>query len=192
MKNPFKIILGSLALLFSMVLMNQANGQTATIDYNPVGLTPGSTIQVPVRMTGTSIGNWQLIINYDRDVLTYVSTANTVAALGGFFSATNVYSNVNLPGGGPCFKATYAMSSPGLDYSASPAIFTITFVYNGGNTALSFVNFQRISDGYGSTIAKYLGVDILILTGNDQDDNIHSSYSIPFERIESAYKEFIS
>ena len=139
MKNRVKFILGVLAVLFTFSAFQPVNGQTAVVNFNATGLVPGSQIQVPVVMNGSSIGNWQLILNYDRTVLTYVSQTNTVAALGGFFSVTPAYSNVNLPGGGPCLKLTYAISSPGLTFS-NQTVATLTFTYNGGATNFSFVN----------------------------------------------------
>jgi hypothetical protein len=110
-------------------------------------------------MNGTSIGNWQLIINYDRSVLTYVSTANTVAGLGGFFSVSPNYTNVNLAGGQPCYKATYAISNPGLDYN-NQTILTITFVYHGGGSFLPFTNIAATTSntqGYYTFVATYPG-----------------------------------
>ena len=56
-----------------------------------------------------------------------------------------------------------------------------------GTKALAFVNFQRIFDGYGPTIANYFGINLTLVTGIDVNDSIHSSYFISMERIEAAY-----
>jgi len=61
-----------------------------------------------------------------------------------------------------------------------------------GAKALGFINFQRTFDGYVGSFAKYFDVDMMLVTGYDQNDTIHSSYSIPLEKIKSAYIEFIS
>jgi len=141
---------------FSTVINAQP---TVNINFNQRGLVPGSTIQVPVIMNGSSIGNWQLIINYDRSVLTYVGTTNTVAGLGGFFSVSPNYSNVNLLGGQPCYKATYAISNPGLDYN-NQTIMTITFTYHGGGSYLNLSNIATLTSntaGYYTFVATYPG-----------------------------------
>jgi hypothetical protein len=141
MKNHIKFIVTVLAVFVLTALFTVLNAQSpvVNINFNQRELVPGSTVQVPVIMNGNSIGNWQLIINYDRSVLTYVSTANTVSGSGGFFSVNPSYSNANLLGGQPCFKATYAISNPGLNYN-NQAVVTITFIYHGGGSYLTFSN----------------------------------------------------
>lgn len=61
-----------------------------------------------------------------------------------------------------------------------------------GTKALAFVNFQRTFDGYGATLAKNYGIDLILVTGNDQNDSIHSSYYIPLDTVKSAYLELLS
>lgn len=58
--------------------------------------------------------------------------------------------------------------------------------------ALLFVNYQRTFDGFISTLAKYFDVDIMHVTGYDQNDSIHSSYHVPLDKIKSAYLELLS
>lgn len=57
---------------------------------------------------------------------------------------------------------------------------------------LAFINYQRTFDGYISTFAKHFDVDLMLVTGYDQTNSVHSSYHIPLDKIKSAYKELIS
>ena len=152
-------IIGAVFTLTALSILLKAQVPSVSVNFNQRALVPGSTIQVPVVMDGNAIGNWQLILNYDRSVLTYVSTSNTVAGLGGFFSVSPNYSNANLLSGQPCLKATYAISNPGLNYS-NQTIMTITFTYNGGGTNLLFTNISSLTTntaGWFTFIATYPG-----------------------------------
>lgn len=61
-----------------------------------------------------------------------------------------------------------------------------------GTKALAFTNYQRIFDGYINTFGKYFEVDIMFVTGYDQDQSIHSSYVVPIDKIKLAYLKLIS
>lgn len=61
-----------------------------------------------------------------------------------------------------------------------------------GAKVLAFVNYQRTFEVYLSTLAKYFDVDLMLISGYDQNDSIHSSYYIPLDRIKSAYLELLS
>lgn len=70
--------------------------------------------------------------------------------------------------------------------------FTNILFCSPGAKVLVFMNFQRTFDGYLSTFAKHFGVDLMYITGYDQNDSVHSSYHIPLNKIKLAYKELIS
>ncbi|TAG09868.1 MAG: glycosyltransferase family 61 protein [Verrucomicrobia bacterium] len=65
--------------------------------------------------------------------------------------------------------------------------FTNIIFCHPGTKALGFINFQRAYDGYVGTIADYFDINLMLVSGNDQDDTIHSSYSVPLDRIKEAY-----
>jgi capsular polysaccharide biosynthesis protein len=55
---------------------------------------------------------------------------------------------------------------------------------------LVFMNFQRIYELYLSSLADGFDLNLLAVTGKDIDTkNIHSSYSIPLQKIISGYKD---
>jgi capsular polysaccharide biosynthesis protein len=60
-----------------------------------------------------------------------------------------------------------------------------------GTKILAFTNFQRTFDCYISTISKYYALDLMVITGTDTDDSIHSSFRIHLDKIKSAYSEFV-
>jgi hypothetical protein len=142
MKNRIKLITAAITL-FCLVLAGVTSEAqpTVTVNFNGTGLAPG-TIYVPVVLNGTGVGTYQWIINYDRDVLTYVNHVDNVPG-GNFMSVTNNYTNANLPGGitVPYLKISFSWfgGSPGYDYSTQ-AVTTLQFTYNGGVTTLPFVN----------------------------------------------------
>ncbi len=153
MIQTFKTAFATLICLFAInVAFSQA--PVVTINFNPVGLTPGSTIHVPIVMSGTQVGSWVLLIHYNTTALTYVSTANTVSSLG-FFGAVGNYAG--LPPFSPpeqLFKASlgYTGGSPGATY-ANQTIMTIDFTYNGGDPDLYF---KYISSGTSGNNVSYI------------------------------------
>ncbi len=61
-----------------------------------------------------------------------------------------------------------------------------------GTKVLVFLNFQRIYELYLSTIANYFEINLVAITGVDDDPtNSHTAYSIPQTKIENAYNEII-
>jgi hypothetical protein len=54
---------------------------------------------------------------------------------------------------------------------------------------LLFTNYQRISDNGLSSLATYFKLNLLTVIGKDNDNSIHSSYSIPLKTIKSALKD---
>jgi len=149
MKNHVKFIFSVLAVFFFTAFFTFLTAQvpTVTINYQVKNLTPGTVIHVPVIMNATQVGNWQILINYDREVLTYIGTDNTVGGLG-FFNAMDNYLGL----GYPVYKAGLAYTSglPGYNYT-NQTILTINFTYKGGATSLPFTNMSTLVGQTGST-----------------------------------------
>jgi len=69
--------------------------------------------------------------------------------------------------------------------------FTNVIFCQPGVKVLVFINYQRTFDSYFGTISKYFALNSIFVTGNDESDSIHSSYSIPIERISRSYLELL-
>ncbi|MEI6433296.1 MAG: T9SS type A sorting domain-containing protein [Bacteroidota bacterium] len=132
MKNKFKYFRNTTIILFMLVVSQIVIGQApvATINYNATGLVPGSTISVPLTLTGTQVGNLSFVISYDRDILTYVDYTTTLplGAVGNNFSYL-----------GQLYLRAASVSASGVTYT-NQTIFTFNFIYNGGSTNISFFN----------------------------------------------------
>ena len=61
-----------------------------------------------------------------------------------------------------------------------------------GTKALVFINFQRTFDSYFGTICRYFSVNPMFVTGFDESDSIHSAFTIPLDKIKSAYFELLN
>jgi len=150
MKKRVISLFVAIIVFFSIVAFLPANGQSVSVKFNSSGLVPGSTIHVPIVMTGSAIASFQLILNYDRTVLTYQSTDPTTY-LNGLphitLGITANYTNANLPGGVsvPYYKLSYTASCPGSDYPADQVIATLNFTYNGGATDFSFTKISTLT-----------------------------------------------
>jgi len=71
--------------------------------------------------------------------------------------------------------------------------FTNIIFCHPGTKILVFGNYQRVYDLYISKLASYFDLELLSVIGEDEDsDNIHSSYTIPLNKIEKAYLELIN
>ena len=149
MKNYIKFILCILAVFVftAFFTLLKAQGPTVTINYQVKNLIPGTIIHVPVVMNATQVGNWQILINYDREVLTYISTDNTVGGLG-LFNVMDNYMGL----GYQVFKAglAYTGGSPGYNYS-NQTILTINFTYKGGGTSFPYTNISTLITQTGPT-----------------------------------------
>lgn len=150
MKNISRYCLKTTLILFGFLVFSFANAQApvATLEYNAAGLVPGSTIQVPLKLTGTDVGNFQFLISYDRDVLTFVTSTNTLAGLGISGVSPN-FTHASFPGQ-VFLKASLAYfgGAPGYAYT-DQAIFTFTFTFNGGSTNLTFSNIAATTSNTG-------------------------------------------
>lgn len=150
MKNFCRYCLKTTLILFGFLAFSLVNAQApvATLEYNATGLVPGSTIQVPLKLTGTEVGNMQFLISYDRDVLTYVTYSHTFPGPG-IANAVNNYTHASMPGQ-VFLKASVASfaGAPGFTYS-NQALFTFTFVFNGGSTNFTFSNIASTTSNIG-------------------------------------------
>ena len=150
MKNKLIFLHSFIIALVFLFAFTTVSGQNpiAKIDFNATGLVPGSTVTVPISLTGDEIGNVQFIIWYDRDVLTYVSglasgnfptgaipswNANFTTTLGNYPNQPLIRFAIGGIGG------AYA---PGVTYpvNGNPNVLNLTFTYNGGMTDILFVN----------------------------------------------------
>jgi hypothetical protein len=154
MKSRNRLIFSIIVVIFTALSFTKAwaTDPTVTVNYTATGLVPGSTINVPVTMTGsaTNVGSWQLVIRYDRGVLTYQNTTDGTHG-GGIFNTNNLY--VNGPGD-TVYKAQLAYTGGGTGYAltGTQTLFTINFTYNGGNTNFTFIN---IAVTTGQTASQY-------------------------------------
>lgn len=145
-----RTIFTGLLVAFAILILGsglQAQTPTVTINFNTRNLVPGSTIDVPVVINGNQVGNWQILIKYDHDVLTYLSTDNTVSGMG-LYNAMDNYMGL----GYSVFKAALAYfgGAPGYNY-ANQAVITIHFTYKGGGTNFTFVNLSTLTSQTGPT-----------------------------------------
>lgn len=160
----FKRLVILIILIFTI---NFSYGQpTVTVNYTTTGLSAGNTITVPVvfNSPGVDVANWQVLIYYNRDVLTYNSILFHSQWVGGF--GTNVFSTYTLPTtpvaspqypGQTCLKVGFNGSSNGsVHFPCNNLVaFTITFTYNGGNTNLEVIN-QNLTAGGTSAFSSYI------------------------------------
>lgn len=152
MKNKVKLIISAITVMVFVVAFNFVNAQApvCVVNYNGTGLSPGATINIPINLTGTQVGSFQLLLQYDRDVLTYVSETHTLAS--GFFGVFPSFTHATLPGQTFC-KIQYAYTGAGSGASFSNEdIVTLQFTFNGGSTNISYYN---ISTTVAQTGAQY-------------------------------------
>lgn len=132
-------------ILYLFAVIQFSFGQAppvVTVDFNTAGLTPGSTIEVPIKLTGTLVGSYSFIMNYDRDVLTLNSVQNISQISGNpvgiyQYNANYVINNLSY------LKLTYGYSltngPSGWTYN-NDVVWRCFFTFNGGTTDISFVN----------------------------------------------------
>ena len=141
MKNRLKLAIPCMVFVAFVLGFYKAEAQNpvAKIDFSGTNLVAGSTITVPLLLTGDNVGSYQFLIAYDRDVLSYVSHSTTVSGYG-LTGVSNTFTHASLPGQ-TFLKASLAYTAGGSGQTYSnQAIFTFTFTYNGGYTNLSFEN----------------------------------------------------
>ena len=110
------------------------------IDFDQSNLTPGTTINIPIKMTGAQIGNFRHIIMYDHDVLTLLTgTAGLTIP-----PTSQIYGTpVNIPNanhasypGGLYFAYTTPVPTA-FDYN-DEVVYILNFTFNGGITHFSW------------------------------------------------------
>ena len=138
MKNLLNFLFRVITLI--ILTINLTFGQTTTVNvnYNSIGHIPGDTISVPVVFTSTAnVGTWQVVLYYNRDVLTYQSCAFDPAWSGFSPGVNNPFS---LPSNSPqypnltCTKISWStLTGPYVSCSGPSGriAFTINFIYNG-------------------------------------------------------------
>ncbi len=147
MKKSIKFILQTVTLIFILLAFNIAYSQTTTVtvNFNTNGLTPGDIVHVPVIFNSTAtVGTWQVVLYYNRDVLTYSSCTFDPIWVGGIGSP-GVNNPFSLPANSPQFpnltatKISWATSGVYKTCNNLTA-FTLDFVYNGGTTNIEVIN----------------------------------------------------
>jgi len=146
MKNSIKSFIQVMVMIIIIFTVNISYGQTTnvTVNYSATGLVPGTIIDVPVVFNSTAnVGTWQVVLYYNRDVLTYSSCDFDPVWTG--LASPGVYVNLLLPVTGSEYPGQYATKVSWLSTITPPACnnrtaFTLHFVYNGGSTAIEVIN----------------------------------------------------
>jgi len=158
MKNKIAIFRYALSVFLVVCAFTFVHAQpTVTVNYNAAGLVPGQYFSVPIILDGVDVGHWRILIRYDRDVLEYKGSTNTMNALGiGLFGVTNYYTITAGPNAGEvCYATglTYTAGAPGYTYS-SQAVVTMNFVYVGGSTNFTILNISTGTSGSNDSYVK--------------------------------------
>ena len=138
------IIFKSLTILLIVFGFTLSQGQnpTLTINYNGTGLVPGDYVYIPIVLTGTEVGNWRILIRYDRDVLSFTETTWTLPtpSISGLVGSGDwlITSGPNIGEVALAVGFTYTGPAPG--YTINQAVATMKFLFNGGQTNLSIIN----------------------------------------------------
>jgi hypothetical protein len=145
MEKSIKFLIKKTAILIFIFATSLSFGQTASVvlNNNSTGLNPGDIVSIPVVFNSSAnVGTWQVVLYYNRDVLTYSSVTFNLAWTG---FAPGVNSNFTLPANSPQYpnqlatKVSWLNSGAGVACSNLTA-FTINFVYNGGTTNVDVIN----------------------------------------------------
>jgi hypothetical protein len=159
MKNKIAIFKYALSVFLVVCAFTLVHAQpTVTVNYNAAGLVPGQYFSVPIILDGVDVGSWRFLIRYDRDVLEYKGSTNTINALGiGLFQASNYYTITAGPNTGEvCYAvglAFYSSGAPGYTYT-SQAVVTLNFVYVGGSTNFTILNISTGTSGSNDSYVK--------------------------------------
>lgn len=152
MKNRLKFLIQSCTVLLFLIVAQIGFSQAPvmTINYNGTGLIPGTLIEVPITLNGTQVGNYAFIINYDRDILSYVN----FSYVGQYVGTGSVNPNFQM-GGQAYLKGIFgysqALGGPdGATYN-NENVFILRFIFNGGTTSFSYVNIAANTSQSGST-----------------------------------------
>ncbi len=143
MKNKFKLLFFAAAVMLFTVAFNTARGVTppdVNVNVALTGLTPGQYIWVPVILTGTQVGNVQIILMYDRDVLSFVtSTVNFNPPSNGIATIAPNYAYAGYPSKTLKISLAYTGAAGGQTFS-SQTVANIKFLFKGGSTTLAVYN----------------------------------------------------
>ncbi len=128
--------------LLAAFQVTKAQAPVVTINCPTGTINPGDYITIPVKMTGTTVGGWQLIIDYDRDILTYDSAGTGVAPTGlppGTWGYNPSYSHTSFTGKRLKLLFLYTGGGSGATYS-DQIIANLKFTFVGGSTTFSYTN----------------------------------------------------
>ena len=124
-KSCLLFIIYFLLSIYEVIGVNNAPVTTLPV----IRACPGSVVSVPVTVTGFgNIGAISLTMNYNPAVLSYVSSVNTSGFPGMIFVGATA---------GTVVVGGYSSSS-GITYPDNTVLFTVTFNYIGGTTALTW------------------------------------------------------
>lgn len=145
MEKSIKFLIKKTAIIIFIFATSLSFGQTSVVlNYNSTGLNPGDIVSIPVIFNSTTgnVGTWQVVLYYNRDVLTYSSVTFNLAWTG---FAPGVNQNFLLSGASPQYpgqtatKISWGTTGSGVACNNLTA-FTINFVYNGGSTSVDVIN----------------------------------------------------
>lgn len=145
MEKSIKFLIKKTAIVIFIFATSLSFGQTASVvlNYNSTGLNPGDIVSIPVVFNSSAnVGTWQVVLFYNRDVLTYNSVTFNLAWTG---FTPGVNQNFTLPANSPQYPNQIATKISWLNSGAGVVCnnltaFTINFVYNGGTTNIDVIN----------------------------------------------------
>ena len=155
-----------LPVLLLTTLTGQSQTTSVVLTYNGTGLQPGDVVSVPVVFTSTAnVGAWQVVIYYNRDVLTYTSGDPDPIWGGSGFPV--VFNNNYTPTQGDplyvgktCIKIGWSSAT---NYTCNPiTAFTLNFTYHGGTTNLTVINKNPVT---ANTYSSYIKNPTTVNTG---------------------------
>ncbi len=165
MKNKLKFLLKGILLSSLLTTCILSFGQNPTVTLNATtpltGLTPGATVsfQVIVNVpSGRNLSNFTMMYNYDRAVLTHISTVQdpNFSAVGGSWSPNSKYKHTVTP-----FDSVSRMSwsksggTFGLPCT-NQVLYTMNFKFNGGVAAFPIAIYVPNVNPTGSRLATNL------------------------------------
>ena len=175
MKNKLKFLLKGILLSSLLTTCILSFGQNPTVTLNATtpltGLTPGATVsfQVIVNVpSGRNLSNFTMMYNYDRAVLTHISTVQDpyFSAAGGSWSTNTKYKHTVAP-----FDSVSRMSwsksggTFGLPCT-NQLLYTMNFIFNGGVASFPIAIYVPNVNPTGSRLATNLSTSTGLGTYN--------------------------
>ncbi len=149
MKKKIKLLLSGILVSTMMLAVVSAFSQP-TITFNPTspttGLAPGANVSIEVIATSAvNIGAFAVMVNYDRDVLTFSNAIlnPTLASTpgGGLYVTNGKYLYTGVPHDTVARISWGYTGSGGVACTTGLVLFTMNFTFNGGTTGSAPISF---------------------------------------------------